>query len=96
MKKIFLICAIAMMVVGLSSCGNSKTTATEPAAEEQPATEAVTEPESEDVDAARVETRGESDSEGFGRCSASGCSCKAFEGRGDTCKNCGHAYRKHY
>jgi len=45
-----------------------------------------------------TETRGEADShkEGFGRCLASGCYCKAFEGRGQTCRNCGHAYRKHY
>lgn len=35
-------------------------------------------------------------SEGFGRCLKSGCNCKAFEGRGETCRNCGHAYNKHY
>ncbi|MBR1474600.1 MAG: hypothetical protein IJ613_03375 [Muribaculaceae bacterium] len=35
-------------------------------------------------------------SEGFGRCLKSGCYCKAFEGRGQTCRNCGHEYRKHY
>lgn len=34
------------------------------------------------------------ESEGFGRCSK--CNCKAFEGRGETCRNCGHAYNKHY
>ena len=52
----------------------------------------------EEVGKAATETRGEVDSnkEGFGRCSASGCYCKAFEGRGQTCRNCGHAYRKHY
>lgn len=33
-------------------------------------------------------------SQGFGRCSK--CYCKSFEGRGDTCRNCGHAYRLHY
>lgn len=35
-------------------------------------------------------------SEGFGRCLESGCYCKAFKGRGQTCQNCGHAYRRHY
>lgn len=34
--------------------------------------------------------------EGFGRCLKSGCNCKEFEGRGETCRNCGHAYKKHY
>ena len=38
--------------------------------------------------------RGEA--EGFGRCLVSGCYCKEFEGRGQTCRNCGHAYKKHY
>lgn len=36
------------------------------------------------------------ESEGFGRCLKSGCHCKEFEGRGETCRNCGHAYNKHY
>lgn len=34
--------------------------------------------------------------EGFGRCLKSGCHCKDFEGRGETCRNCGHAFNKHY
>lgn len=38
----------------------------------------------------------DAEAEGFGRCSVSGCHCKEFEGRGQTCKNCGHAYSKHY
>lgn len=36
------------------------------------------------------------ESDGFRRCSKSGCYCKEFEGRGETCRNCGHAYRAHY
>jgi len=40
--------------------------------------------------------RGESGGEGFGRCLIRGCYCKKFEGRGQTCRNCGHAYKKHY
>ena len=35
-------------------------------------------------------------SEGFGRCLESGCYCKEFKGRGQTCRNCGHAYKRHY
>lgn len=45
-------------------------------------------------DSIEAVTRSGSSSEGFGRCSK--CSCKAFEGRGDVCKNCGHAYKAHY
>ena len=37
-----------------------------------------------------------SDSEGFGRCLESSCYCKEFKGRGQTCRNCGHAYKRHY
>lgn len=33
---------------------------------------------------------------GFGRCLESGCYCKEFKGRGQTCRNCGHAYKRHY
>ena len=51
--------------------------------------------DSMDVDTSAVVTRGGSESEGFGRCWESGCHCKAFKGRGDTCGNCGHAYRQH-
>ena len=36
------------------------------------------------------------ENDGFGRCLKSGCYCKEFEGRGQTCRNCGHAYSKHY
>lgn len=43
-----------------------------------------------------IVTRGGTASEGFGRCLQSGCHCKKFEGRGETCRNCGHAYKKHY
>lgn len=32
--------------------------------------------------------------QGFGRCSK--CYCKSFEGRAQTCRNCGHAYKAHY
>jgi hypothetical protein len=33
---------------------------------------------------------------GWNSCSASGCYCRTYEGRGDTCGNCGHNYSLHY
>lgn len=32
--------------------------------------------------------------QGFMRCSK--CYCNKFEGRGQTCRNCGHAFKAHY
>lgn len=43
------------------------------------------------TDSIEVITRSGSESEGFGRCLVRGCNCKEFEGRGETCRNCGHA-----
>lgn len=109
MKKIFSLFAMACMIGAFMACGNSaqkeeksdnadaadKKEVVENKQETTPQQDAVAE---EEVGKAATETRGETDSnkEGFGRCSASGCYCKAFEGRGQTCRNCGHAYRKHY
>lgn len=87
------------MVCGLMACGNSKAPATEQAEEEQTATEVVEELEAvdaEEADTIKAVTRGGTESEGFGRCFESGCYCKGFKGRGQTCQNCGHAYRRHY
>lgn len=81
------------------ACGNSKTPATEQAEEEQTATEVMAEQEgvaSEKADTIETVTRGGTESEGFGRCLESGCYCKEFKGRGQTCRNCGHAYKRHY
>lgn len=92
MKKIFSTIMMTAMVCGFMSCGNFKTPATEKSETE------VTELEQKD-DTAMVDTavtRGETESEGFGRCLQSGCYCKGFEGRGETCRNCGHAFKKHY
>lgn len=50
----------------------------------------------EPCDTTAAVTRGANAGEGFGRCLASSCNCKSFEGRGQTCRNCGHAYKKHY
>ena len=33
---------------------------------------------------------------GLGRCTADNCNCKAFEGRYDTCANCGHNKERHW
>ena len=91
--------AVTAMVYGLVACGNSKVPATEQPAEEQAATEVVAEQDAvdeEDVDTTEAVTRGGTESEGFGRCAESGCYCKEFKGRGQTCQNCGHAYKRHY
>lgn len=94
MKKIFCTIAMAAIVCGFVACGNSKAPVTEQAGSESNAIEEVE--DTSVVDTSAVVTRGGTESEGFGRCGESGCNCKAFKGRGDTCGNCGHAYRKHY
>lgn len=33
---------------------------------------------------------------GYGSCSVYGCNCRAYEGSGNTCSNCGHNYYRHY
>ena len=99
MKKILSVFAVTAMMCGLMACGNSKTPATEQAEEEQTATEVMAEQKglaSEEADTIETVTRGGTESEGFGRCAESGCYCKEFKGRGQTCQNCGHAYRRHY
>ena len=92
MKKIFSTVLMSVMVFGFIACGNSKVPATVPIEKASLGTEVV---DSSDVDTTVV-TRGGTDVEGFGRCAESGCYCKAFKGRGKTCQNCGHAYKRHY
>lgn len=87
------------MVCGFVACGNSKAPVTEQG--EMTVTETVPEADTTASDTISVDTtvavtRGNADSEGFGRCLVSGCYCKEFEGRGQTCRNCGHAYKRHY
>ena len=94
MKKIFGVVAMAVVLVSFMACGNSKATNTEEAEIEVPTMENVV--ETEEIDTVAVSARGESESGGFGRCFESGCYCKEFKGRGQTCQNCGHAYRRHY
>lgn len=93
MKKIFGVLAMTAMVCGFMACGNSKVPATEQV--EGETVEAAELADTAAVDTSVV-TRGGTESEGFGRCGESGCNCKEFKGRGDTCGNCGHAYRRHY
>lgn len=85
----------AMSAMLIASCNNTKN---ETSSDSQNA-EVVTEESNleqvvEPSDTTEAVTRGGGDSEGFGRCSK--CACKEFEGRGDVCNNCGHAYRAHY
>ena len=82
------------MLCGFMACGNSETPATEQ--KESESMETVEMTDTAMIDTTATVTRGGADSEGFGRCLVSGCYCKEFEGRGQTCRNCGHAYKKHY
>ena len=94
MKKSFSLFILSVTVCGFIACGNSKSPATEQVATESE--EIVEKADSSAIDTTEVVTRGGSESEGFGRCSESGCYCKEFKGRGETCRNCGHAYKRHY
>lgn len=90
--------AVAVCAMMLASCGNSVKTNNDSVAEKE-TTEAISQVEADSCDAGEVcndsiVTRGGTASEGFGRCSK--CNCKEFEGRGQTCRNCGHAYKAHY
>lgn len=101
-KKFFSVMAITAVVCCIMACGNSTSKdENKDSADVKDKKEVVETTQNEEVvqnDETEVGVRGETDSEseGFGRCSASGCYCKAFEGRGQTCGNCGHAYSKHY
>jgi len=94
MKKIMYVVAIATVVCGFMACGNSKIPAAEQNGNEAAAMEEVVDTSA--IDTSAVVTRGATESEGFGRCAESGCYCKEFKGRRQTCQNCGHAYRRHY
>ncbi|MDO4179701.1 MAG: hypothetical protein Q4D36_00240 [Bacteroidales bacterium] len=87
-KRTFVIAYCASMFI---ACGNSKTP--DKAQEEEVQMEESVAEDSLGTDTTEV-ARG--DTQGFGRCGQSGCKCKEFEGRGETCRNCGHAYRTHY
>lgn len=98
MKLRSLSLAVVICAMMLASCGNSAKSGYETAADTE-TTETVTQVEDNTCDTDQVcndsiVTRGGTASEGFGRCSK--CNCKEFEGRGQTCRNCGHAYKAHY
>ena len=94
MKKYYGIFLMSVTICGFIACGNSKAPASEQV--ETESEEIVEEADSVTIDTTEVATRGGSESEGFGRCLESGCYCKAFKGRKETCQNCGHAYKRHY
>lgn len=93
MKKNVYIFVVTVMTSTILACGNANTSDTKQREIDSTIV-------SEVVDTSMVDTtvavRGGSESEGFGRCLESGCYCKEFKGRGQTCRNCGHAYKRHY
>ena len=82
------------MLCGAVACGNSNAPAKEQSKTES--TNTTEEVATTVDDTYKAVTRGGTQGEGFGRCCESGCYCKAFKGRGQTCQNCGHAYKSHY
>lgn len=94
MKKIMYMVAIATIVCGFMACGNSKAPVAGQNESEVAAMEEIADTSA--IDTSAVVTRGATESEGFGRCLESGCYSKEFKGRGQTYRNCGHAYRRHY
>ncbi len=103
MKNFFSMLVMTAIVCGFVACSNSK--APVPQQEEQKQTEPVMgaaligtpAPDSLLVDdGMETVVCDSSESGGFGRCLESGCYCKEFKGRGQTCQNCGHSYKRHY
>lgn len=98
MKLKSLTLAIAACTMLLASCGGSAKSDSDTVADTE-AIETVSQSDNQTCEPDQVYndsivTRGGTASEGFGRCSK--CNCKKFEGRGQTCRNCGHAYKAHY
>ena len=98
MKNRTMILASVVCCFIAASCSNvnKKGSDSSPVQAESIAEDSVCEDVAEpnDSNSIQVITRGGSASEGFGRCSK--CNCKEFEGRGQICRNCGHAYKAHY
>lgn len=90
MQKLFGVFMVAVMMTTYTACSNSNSNSL------QKQQDATGEASGVTFSAKEESVKESSDAEGFGRCSVSGCNCKEFEGRGDTCGNCGHAYKKHY
>lgn len=104
MKLLFSYSIVALAVTCLVSCGkkteamqnDSVTTGVE-VCEDSVFTDSVSSRGDNEVfDSRKTPSKTQVKSEGFGRCLESGCYCKEFKGRGQTCRNCGHAYKRHY
>lgn len=103
-KRLFNVVALAALVCSFMACGNStskdenKDSADVKNKQEVVDDKQTVAPQSDatDQDTERGTEEAVSGKEGFGRCLQSGCYCKGFEGRGQTCRNCGHAYKRHY
>lgn len=96
MKKIFSSITMIAIVFGFTACGNSQTSSEKQVEDAMNDTMTVELVDTATIDTVNAGTRGGTESEGFGRCLESGCYCKEFKGRGQTCRNCGHAYKRHY
>ena len=102
MKKYLGIFVITTFVCGFWACGGSKTNDMQQ--DEMETGVEQTETDSSDVFMTAVLPHVDTaeaiidslESGGFGRCLESGCYCKEFKGRGQTCQNCGHSYKRHY
>lgn len=81
-------------VVGLVACSSATKSTSESQVED--VTNVVTDSVTFSSEERLTRGEGETESEGFGRCLERGCYCKEFKGRGQTCQNCGHAYKRHY
>lgn len=94
-----LLFTIAVCSMTLLSCSNSEKSTNDTIQKSETSENVIEAPDTCNVDTTcndSIVTRGGTASDGFGRCLQSGCYCKSFEGRGQTCRNCGHAYKKHY
>lgn len=99
MKKLFNCSMVALATISFVSCNNtSKSNQKEVDSINVEVVEdtTLTRGDNEVFDAKAAPSGTEVQSGGFGRCLESGCYCKEFKGRGQTCRNCGHAYKRHY
>lgn len=91
--------ALALSALIVTSCGNTSKTINDTTMSDETTVEETIACDNDTTECAvndSIVTRGGCGSEGFGRCLQSGCNCKEFEGRGQTCRNCGQTYKKHY
>lgn len=103
MRMLFYLTFIALSITCITSCGNSSTqgqtdvdSLSATAVEDSSEIDSISARGDLEVFGAESPSGTEVQSEGFGRCLESGCYCKEFKGRGQTCRNCGHAYKRHY